>query len=203
MSQFFLSLLVVVLLSLSMAASASPIADLQQRLNSFKTMTANFVQTLYTGKKTPSQTTRGNMALERPGKFVWITQYPNQQKLVANGKVAWVYDIDLEQATKTIVDNTNANSPAVFLTGDVGSIPNRFKVSEDGQTFILSAKSNEDMFQKFTLHFNGNELTRMDVLTKLDQTSKFEFSKIVLNKKLPNGLFVFKPPKGVDILENR
>lgn len=195
-------LLSLVLCSMSVSAVADALSDLSERLNRFTTMSAAFHQALYAGKKQPAQTSRGTMALRRPGQFIWETTYPNQQKLVANGQVAWVYDVDLEQATRQMIDDHNVNSPAVFLTGDVSTLPQRYDVSQKGEVFTLRAKKKDDMFQSFELHFSGDKLTRMDVHTRLDQTSRFDFTQIKLNPTFAQNYFVFTPPKGVDVLEN-
>lgn len=63
------------------------------------------------------QTSRGLMALQRPGQFVWETALPNQQKIIANGKTAGIYDVDLVQVTRQDLDTQNVNSSVVFLGG--------------------------------------------------------------------------------------
>lgn len=191
------------LMVISNVTYASPVADLALHLNSFTTMTASFDQRLYTGKKSPAKVTRGKMALQRPGKFIWETSYPNQQKVIANNQVAWVYDVDLEQATKQNLDANNFDTPAAFLTGDIKQLTKHYIIHEQGQDFILRARKPDHMFQKFTLYFDGNILKRMDIHTRMDQTTRFDFRDVKLNPVLPHNLFVFKPPKGVDVLENR
>lgn len=204
MSRIWLRLAASLLLGVGVVASANTsLVNLQQRLNGFSTMKANFTQALYAGKKTPEQTSKGTMALQRPGRFIWKTTEPNQQTLIANGKTMWVYDEDLEQATKTHLASDNANSPAVFLTGDVSRIPERFIVQQRGDHFTLSAKNKDDMFQKITLDFKGDALAGMAVTTRLEQTSRFTFSKVRLNTPFARNTFIFHPPTGVDVLENR
>ena len=56
--------------------------------------------------------------------------------------------------------------------------------------FILKAKDSEDMFQHFTLYFKGDMLTKMEVITKLEQKSRFEFSNIKINPPYKKNSFV-------------
>ncbi|MCB1826876.1 MAG: outer membrane lipoprotein chaperone LolA [Coxiellaceae bacterium] len=196
-------LLLILALALSPRGYADTAMDLlSKKLNAFTTMTANFEQSLVTEQDPNAQRLVGTMALSRPGKFIWKTTYPNQQTLIANGNYAWIYDEDLEQATKQKINTSSANSPAIFLTGNVTDVPKRFVVAQDDDVFTLTAKNKNDMFQKFTLTFRVNALHNMTVTTKLDQQSRFVFSNIKLNPTFPKNYFTFSPPKGVEIIEN-
>lgn len=196
--------MLLMMVSVHALADAS-LDDLKKRLNSFSTMSANFKQSIFAGKNAQPQKSKGTMALRRPGKFIWKTTYPNEQTLIANGKTVWIYDIDLEQATKQKMNTNSTNSPAVFLTGDVSQVPARFTVlhPDNGDVFILKAKDDDDMFQHFTLYFKGEVLTKMEVITKLDQKSRFEFSNVKINPAFAQNYFNFKPPKGVEVIENK
>jgi len=195
----------VLLLCCSNVLANPALDDLSRRLNSFDTMSAKFKQTIFVGKNVSTQKSNGSMALRRPGQFIWKTTYPNQQTLIANGTTVWIYDVDLEQATKQALDTKSTNSAAIFLTGDVSQVPKRFTVlhPKNGDVFVLKAKKDDDMFQLFTLYFKGDVLIRMDVITKLEQKSRFEFSNIKINPTFPKNYFNFKPPRGVEVIENR
>ena len=43
--------------------------------------------------------TQGHFVFQRPGKFIWETQKPYEQKLIADGKQLILWDKDLNQAT--------------------------------------------------------------------------------------------------------
>lgn len=190
------------LINFSSFASSADIADLQQRLGGFSSMQGKFNQTVIAGDD--QQTAVGKMAVLRPNKFRWQTTKPNQQLILADGEIIWIYDEDLEQATKQPQQTSNANNPAIFLSGEVDGIPERFVVSRISEDeFKLRARSDEDMFESIRLRFKGERLQVMVVKTKLGQESKFEFSDVELDAALPGTLFVFEPPKGVDVIENR
>ncbi|MDQ2994358.1 MAG: outer membrane lipoprotein chaperone LolA [Pseudomonadota bacterium] len=185
---------------------AAPVDNLQKNLASFKSMRANFQQALYTEAKKPARKSAGKMAILRPGKFRWETKSPNDQVLIANGKTLWIYDVDLEQATKQPIDVTDSNSPALFLSGEIGEIPKRFTVTEDntreGDVFKLRAKDREDMFQTLEITFNKSKLAKMTVETRLGQRSEFKFNNVELNPAMTTKLFEFRPPRGVDVIKN-
>lgn len=188
------------------AALASPLENLQANLASFKSMKANFHQALYTEAKKPARKSSGSMIILRPGKFLWETKSPNEQILIANGSTLWIYDVDLEQATKQHLDVKDSNSPALFLSGEIGDIPKRFTVNEvknaQGSVFKLQAKDPEDMFQSLVITFKLKKLAKMTAATRLGQRSEFQFDNVELNPAIPASVFVFKAAKGVDIINN-
>jgi outer membrane lipoprotein-sorting protein len=52
------------------------------------------------------------------------------------------------------------------------------------------------------MHFSQGRLSAIQVKNNLGQTSDFYFSDIHLNASLNPHLFIFKPPKGVDVLSH-
>jgi len=188
------------------ANASTPLQNLQQKLSSFRGLQAHFQQALFTDKRVAASQSSGKMLILRPGKFRWETHSPNQQILVADGNLLWIYDVDLEQATKQKLDTTDSNSPALFLSGDVSEIPKRFTVSEEkagtSLGFKLTAKASDDMFQSIKIYFQSDKLSKMIVDTRIGQRSEFNFSQVVVNPHFPSSTFNFKPPVGVDVLRN-
>ena len=118
------------MIAMTQAATAAPADNLTaaKRLNKLltntKSMSANFTQTT---KGASSGTFKGVMSVERPNNFRWETTSPSEQLIVANGSSMWIYDKDLEQATKQGVDTQVGNTPALLLSGDPSKINSNFK----------------------------------------------------------------------------
>ena len=74
--------------------SSEAAQHLQQRLQAMKTYSASFQQKILGKKRVLSQSS-GTMALQRPGKFVWNTLSPMKQRVVADGRQIWIYDVEL------------------------------------------------------------------------------------------------------------
>lgn len=189
-------------ISVAFSVFATPTDDLKKQLNELSTMRANFTQKTLTDNSDYFDSASGSMALSKPGKFRWETKKPNEQLILADGKWIWIYDKDLEQATKQLQETTNSNNPALFLSGDVSDLGTRFKVTHEKDHFVLTASSEEDMFQSMELYFENDAIKKMIVKTRLGQTSEFIFSHIEKNTMLSTDLFKFVPPKGTDIIEN-
>lgn len=126
--------------------AATPSQDLATLLTGYQSLQANFQQTTRSDKGKVMQQSRGKMSLQRPGQFRWQITSPNKQLIIANNKYLWVYDVDLEQATRQKINKANKSSPAWLLSGSVTEIQDRFIVSQikgpgGGQWFELKPKN--------------------------------------------------------------
>lgn len=196
----------IFLLSLPVMALASDQAaanQLSQLLKSYKTYQADFKQVTYSSRNQISQKSSGKLMMLRPGKFRWETNNPTKQIIIANGDTLWVYDIDLQQATKQKINNKNNTNPASLLTGNVSQLLKEFDITKlpgSQNRFQLKSLNPKNSFQSVEMTFSKNRLTQINVINNLGQKSDFTFSNIRLNKTLNPKLFEFKPPKGVDVL---
>ncbi|MGQ3892293.1 outer membrane lipoprotein chaperone LolA [Legionella sp. CNM-4043-24] len=198
----FLVLVLVLIVNTALAQSASE--DVQARLNAIRSMTADFTQVVKAGRREVSNSS-GSMALLRPGRFRWQTNSPLEQLIVADSKKLWVYDVDLEQVTVKKQEKGLGGTPALFLSGYDDTVARDFDVVEtskgDRAGFELRAKSSKENYQRVVLSFKGDALDRIEFFDQLGQHTIVSLSKVKTNPTLAARLFQFKPPKGVDIVE--
>ena len=161
--------------SQSANAAAADSLTAAKRLNSLlantKSMSANFTQTT---KGAKSGTFKGSMSVQRPNNFRWETKSPSEQLIVANGNTLWVYDKDLEQATKQSVDNQVGNTPALLLSGDPSKIDKNFKITQpysNKNYYVLYPKSGDANFKNLSISFNGGKPVMMVLNDSLGQTT--------------------------------
>lgn len=194
------------MIAMTQAATAAPADNLTaaKRLNKLltntKSMSANFTQTT---KGASSGTFKGVMSVERPNNFRWETTSPSEQLIVANGSSMWIYDKDLEQATKQGVDTQVGNTPALLLSGDPSKINSNFKVTQPYASknyYVLYPKSNDASFESLSMSFSGGKPVMMVLNDTLGQTTSIKFSNIKLNPSINSSQFKFTPPKGVDVI---
>lgn len=186
-------------------AAETAAARLNGILQGMSSMQADFSQRTYDAKGTALQNLYGSMQVKRPGYFRWETTRPFPQLITANGSKVWVYDPELEQVTVQMLDKQVGNTPALLLSGDPKKLGEAFSISDDGgkaseEAFLLKPKARDALFESLRVTFNGRQLTSMHLRDSLGQKTEIHFSKIVLNPNLPNSLFVFEPPKGVDVI---
>ena len=184
---------------------ANNIEILQNKLNILQSMSANFTQVIYVKERAVSKS-YGNMALQRPLYFRWNTQKPLIQSIIADGKNIWIYDQDLEQVT--VQKQKARGTMLLFLSGNKNVMMRDFTVTIDTvdttdtmQIFTLQAKNRNENFDKIKLIFNKIALVQIEFFDKLSQHTVIKLTKIDLNNKLTRNLFIFKPPRGVDIIQ--
>lgn len=185
-------------------AQALPVNTLSLLLKSFNTYQANFSQKTLSEQGSVIQTSNGVMMIKRPGHFRWESNKPTKQILITDGKVLWIYDVDLAQATKQMLASRTTIDPAMLLSGSLKDLNASFivtlRVIGEDKIFTLLPKKQNMGFSKVTLKFHKNVLVAMTVINNLAQTTEFDFSDVELNKLLANALFTFTPPKGVDVV---
>lgn len=185
--------------------ASTPAEQLNTLLSNFHSMSSNFSQKTMV-KSGVTKSSAGTMALQRPGKFRWEITNPNHQVIIADGRYLWIYDVDLEQASKKDL-NKDSNSPAILLSGSTKAIEQRFTINDfenkgNTTTFHLKPKTDQDMFQRVDIVFKNNVLNQMAVIDNLGQKNVFSFADVKINPSLSAALFKFKAPSGVDIIKD-
>ena len=177
---------------------------LQNKLNAIRSMTAEFKQVVK-AKQRKVSSSAGTMALERPGRFRWQTKTPMEQLVIADGQKMWVYDVDLEQVSVKKQEKSLGGTAALFLSGYDNNVAKDFEVTEQTQgttmIFDLKSKSAKANFQRIKLIFNAENLTGLEFYDQLGQVTSVTLGQIKLNPQLASKLFQFKPPKGVDVVQ--
>jgi outer membrane lipoprotein carrier protein len=204
-------ILFFVLAMLTLVGANLYASDLSALLNSLKSMKADFTQTIYDNHGKAIQKSYGQMALQRPGKFRWDVTKPIPQLIVANDNRLWIYDRDLQQVTIRSLKKAAGEAPALLLSQVNAELENNYNIKElqqekgSMQWFLLTPKdANRGMLASTQIGFQGNEIREMRLKDNLDHTTSIQFQHIKTNTNLPDSFFVFKSPKGVDIIdENR
>jgi outer membrane lipoprotein carrier protein len=194
-------------LLIALPAYGGSIEKLQAFVAQTKSARANFTQKVFDNKGKPIQAASGVLAFSRPGKFRWEYQKPYEQLVVGDGERLWVYDTELNQVTVKKLEGSLGSSPAALLAGsnEIESFYNLDAKGAKGGLDWLEAfpKSDDTMFQKVRMGFKGNSLDTMELYDHLGQQTVIRFGKIERNPKLAADAFVFKPPKGVDVLDDQ
>jgi outer membrane lipoprotein carrier protein len=198
------SLLLLPVMWLPGAASASAASDVEKNLQGLASWAADFTQTIDDGHGNVLRSAAGRLFLQRPGKFRWDYSEPSEQLVLADGKEIWFYDKDLAQANVRDMDSSLASTPASLLSGST-SVSTQFNVtalppSGGLQWFQLVPKHADTDFQVVRIGFDKGELRSMFLADKLNQITQLTFSNSKRNLKLAPDLFSFVPPPGVDVI---
>jgi outer membrane lipoprotein carrier protein len=199
------ALIIMVLLVLSLKAHADGIADLKAFVSGLTTFQAEFKQTVRQGRK--EETESGVLTLKRPTRFRWDYLKPHPHMVLADGFHVWVYDKELDQASRQKQKKAVSGTPAQVLTGDV-PVETTFQINPikgkgELSWLKLVPRDKDSQYDYIKVALKGPVLARMDIVDKLGQTTEIEFFNIKRNPTVPWDFFIFEVPKGVDLIDDK
>ena len=153
-----------------------------------------------------TEVTRGTVQIKKPGKMKWVYSSPDPQVLISNQKNLWLYTPEEEQVTKMPIESVySSNTPALFLAGQ-GILTDIFNVvrvltEKDKFVAVFTPKEVESSLSRLVLRANKNnyQITGATVYDKLGNKTSIKFRSIRINEKIPDNVFNFKVPAGVEI----
>lgn len=189
------------------AADDQAAAELRKLLDAMNTLQGKFVQTTYDKKAVEQEQSSGDFMLMRPGKFYWKTVDPMPQLLVSNNKTIWLYDPDLETVTERAFTNELREAPAMLLSADIETLRKNFTITralseKNTQTFSLTPKVTEGLFQQLTLVFGAGQLNEFTIQDSLGQLTRCALNNVQRNQPLAEEKFYFIPPEGTEIIKD-
>lgn len=192
-------------LLLAGTAQAGARDDLAAFTKGLKGLDGQFTQQVYdtTGKR--KESTSGRVALSAPRLFRWEYTKPYPQLIVADGTHVWVYEPDLQQATKRPQGAEEQNSPLAALI-DPAKLERNYTVTEAGNSAGLEwlqltpRNAEEGGFRSAKLGFGSGGLQKMTVIDALGQRTEIAFSGWKRNPGFKAGTFRYVPAKGVDVV---
>ncbi|HUF74469.1 MAG TPA: outer membrane lipoprotein chaperone LolA [Gammaproteobacteria bacterium] len=187
------------------AAASGPVEFLERYIAEVDDLTANFAQEVFDvdGALIEEESSTGRFSLLRPNRFVWHYDPPYELIVIADGESLWMYDVELETATKAPLSDL-ATSPAMLLSGE-GTVSEGFSVrdlpSDDALHWIeLLPIEDDSEFQSAKIGFRDGIPEVLDLVDALSQRQRIEFRDVETNTGLRRRDFEFDPPRGVDIV---
>jgi outer membrane lipoprotein carrier protein len=182
-------------------------AQLENFLHGSRTLRAVFQQVLSDEKGKILERSEGFVYLSRPGRFRWDYVRPFQQSVVGDGKAIWIHDQDLQQVTVRSLAGGLGSTPAALLGEDV-DIDKEFTVTEEGMkehlTWLrLVPRAAENQYREIHLGFDKKGLRAMNLSDNLGQNTTLAFTAEQQDIVLDPNLFLFIPPPGTDVLDQR
>ncbi len=188
------------------AALADPVQELSQRLQSFQSLQADFVQLTRDAAGRDVQSIPGKLALARPNRLFWQTSDPIPQQIVSDGQSLWTYDIDLEQVTRDPVSLLDDSPAALLLNLNTQDLAERFEVTQtrtnNQQTVFQLRPLADSLYQLLVIEFVGDMPRVLGVVDSLDQQTRITLSGVRLNQAIDPERFQFVLPEGIDLLDN-
>lgn len=201
---FRIAALTAALLFASSAANAGARDDLKTFTKGLKGLDGQFTQQVFDARGKQKEASNGRVAVSAPRLFRWEYVKPYPQLIVADGKTVWVYDPDLQQASKRAQGAEEASSPLAILL-DPAKLDRDFLVKEAGTSeglewLQLTPKQAEAAFRTAKLGFSKAGLAQMEYVDALGQRTRISFSNWKRNPAFAKGTFVYVPAKDVDVI---
>lgn len=219
-SAVFIGFISITLSNLALAEGETGSEQLRQFVRNSKTAEGDFVQQQLRAPKVNEpqdkglklvRQTQGHFVFQRPGRFVWETQKPYEQKLITNGTQLVLWDKDLNQATFRPAGQALASTPAAILFGD-SSLDQHFDLIDGeerlGMKWVAlvpkkdpNAKNKNDLpYTKISIGMSNGLPKALELIDGLGSVVLVTLDKIQLNVNLPANRFNFTPPAGAEVL---
>ena len=198
------ALTAALLLAISTAANAGARDQLDAFSKGLKGLDGQFSQQVFDPRGKQKEASTGRVAVSAPRLFRWEYVKPYPQLIVADGKTVWVYDPDLQQASKRPQGVEEASSPLAILL-DPQKLDRDFSVTETAtvggiEWLQLTPKQADAAFKTARLGFGKAGLVQMEYEDALGQRTKISFSGWKRNPGFAKGTFRYVPGKGVDVI---
>jgi len=197
----------------SSSASAADIDEaltgMERRYTAADTAAGSFRQIYRAPGMTQEET--GVFQLKRPGLMRWEYRTPEEKLFIADGKDCFIYaPLDRQATTYPLTPADLGRTPFAFLLGG-GNIRRDYSAAAETEfraelsdTVLLRLTPVQDngeyIFVTLELDAKAFDIRRVVIREQSGNTSEFHLSGVVLNQKMNDRNFQFKPPKGVEVL---
>jgi outer membrane lipoprotein carrier protein len=194
--------IVIAFQAVTVQAEEQTTDSIENLLESNRNIEGEFRQVTYDEKGKQLQVSEGIFLLAKPNQFVWDSVTPFAQRIISDGKMITVWDVDLEQATKRPLSGAVGNSPAALLGQPANEVLPHYNMTKLGEEkFRLVPKGDQDLFQNLTLSFRNKVISAMSILDSLGQTTVIEFKNVEHHEGVAKENFVLDLPDNVDVIE--
>lgn len=191
----------------SAPSAAELAAGVQKRYASVRDFTADFTQVYEGGVLRQKTTERGTVAVKKPGRMRWTYTAPEKKEFVSDGQKLYAYiPADRQVMVSDVPRGGGETTSALFLAGR-GDITRDFTPALEGSAgntyrLKLTPKRRQQDFEYLIVTVDKSSL-RIVGLEALDQQggrSAFTFTNFKENVGLADSRFVFKTPRGVQVV---
>jgi outer membrane lipoprotein carrier protein len=200
------------ILALALGAAPAPAANaaealarrIEERQRNIQDLQGRFTQTYRSGVLGRDVVERGTVSIKRPGRMRWEYRDPEAKTFVSDGKTFYFY----VPADKQVIVRDQADSrgvTAMLLSGRV-EILNQFDVGLEaspagGARLRLSPRKPDGEVDRIYLDVDATDRIRtIEILDPQGNRSRFDFQDLRENIGLPDRLFHFEVPRGVEVV---
>ncbi len=217
---FVLSMLAAVILltipsmTCAVAAETVPLeqltAKMQETYDKTQDLKATFVQelTIQSIKKTERE--EGTVYIKNPKRMYWEYTRPKSKKLVVNPKKAWLYVPEDHVVYIQDADAMYKSTLIIRFMSGIGKLQEDFQIEyaapeatdKEGHYLLVLTPKKADLGidrLHLTVDRNSFQIVQCRFSDAYGNLTRIRFQNIRTNNQLPESLFHFKPPQGVEI----
>lgn len=189
-------------------APADVARSLQKRYAGIRDFRADFTQTASGGVlRMVKSEQRGEVKIKKPGRMRWTYTAPEKKEFVSDGATLYSYmPADRQVIVSDVPAGGGDTTAALFLAGR-GDLTKDFTAALEGQDanlyrLTLTPKKKQQDFDTLVLHVRRGSLQIAALVARDRQggTSTFTFTNLKENVGLADSRFVFKTPRGVQVV---
>ena len=168
---------------------------------------AEFRQRVYDSDGELLSSGGGKLWFARGGKFRVEYQSPEELLLVSNGETFWSYEKDLQQVLVRPLSSLGGGFLAALSAGEWKELPRHYILAADGADDNLhweSAKSRdpEDAIRRIRFGFDGGgSLRQLQMHDAFGGVVQITMRNLTIGAA--DGIFVFVPPPGAEVISDR
>ena len=180
------------------------VAAVENHYREVTDLTAKVTQRNFLKSVGKTQRFEGTLWIKKPGKL--RLDYTNGQVMLVNGKAALFYSKKSEQVIKkTFTDFEHMTIPVAFLLG-AAHIRDDFDVLQPDpkspRSLELLPRKQGAAMKKLRLQTDDTgRITGLTIFDKSGNTTEIVFADVQEGAPIDDKLFVFKAPKGTEIIE--
>ena len=177
---------------------------LDQRHRALGGLSARFTQTYRSGLLGREVVERGVVQIKRPGRMRWEYHQPEKKTFVCDGTNFYFY----VPADRQVIVREQAGArglPTLLLSGQ-GAIADQFEVAFEagpsaGRSLRLTPRRPDPEIESVRLDLDARErIVGLEVLDVQGNRSTFRFDDLREGQRLPDRLFRFDIPAGVEVV---
>jgi outer membrane lipoprotein carrier protein len=173
---------------------------------------AHFTQTVTLKAMKKTEKEEGVFYFKKPKRMRWVYSKPSAKELVINPQKAWLYVPADKVVYVQDADSLFKSTVSVRFLAGIGKLRDDFKISFAGEKETEKADSYlldlvpikpEEGVKKLQIAVNREsfQINRVVLFDPYGNVTTLVLSAIELNKDLPDSLFSFKVPAGVDVMD--
>jgi outer membrane lipoprotein carrier protein len=186
-------------------SAAGLAARIQARYATIRDFTADFTLTTTSGLAIGGGSDRGKVAIKKPVRMRWTLETGSEHQVISNGTTLYNY-FPKDKIVNEVALDEQTSTALLLLTGrgDLTRdfVPRMAKEQPAGEwRLILTPKTPQPDYTELTLSVNRStlQLLGLDILDDQGTVRKFRFSNLRENQGVPDSVFAFTIPPGVEV----